>query len=101
MGRKPRGVRLDSGDLAADSIWVRQRLDETGWGDVEIFASGDLDEERIASLLDGRRAHGYVWRGHFALDFLATRRRWACSTSWWRWNAAAKCSRRPSSAPPR
>ena len=51
MGRKPRGVRLDSGDLAADSIWTRQRLDSVGWGDVEIFASGDLDEERIAKLL--------------------------------------------------
>ena len=51
-GRKPRGVRLDSGDLAADSIWVRQKLDEVGWGDVEIFMSGDLDEERISSLLD-------------------------------------------------
>src|SRR5579863_3250810 len=52
MGRKPRGVRLDSGDLAADSIWVRQRLDETRWGDVEIFMSGELDEERISSLLE-------------------------------------------------
>jgi nicotinate phosphoribosyltransferase len=52
MGRKPRGVRLDSGDLATDSNWVRQRLDETGWGDVEIFMSGDLDEERISALLD-------------------------------------------------
>jgi nicotinate phosphoribosyltransferase len=52
MGRKPRGVRLDSGDLAADSVWVRQRLDDTGWGDVEIFVSGDLDEERIAALLE-------------------------------------------------
>ena len=52
IGRKPRGVRLDSGDLTADSIWVRQKLDEAGWGDVEIFISGDLDEERIASLLD-------------------------------------------------
>ena len=51
MGRKPRGVRLDSGDVVADSIWVREQLDEAGWGDVEIFASGDLDEERIASLL--------------------------------------------------
>src|SRR4029077_11031131 len=28
--RKPRGVRLDSGDLAADSVWVRQKLDEAG-----------------------------------------------------------------------
>jgi nicotinate phosphoribosyltransferase len=52
IGRKPRGVRLDSGDLAADSRWARQRLDEAGWGDVEIFMSGDLDEERISSLLD-------------------------------------------------
>jgi nicotinate phosphoribosyltransferase len=51
MGRKPRGIRLDSGDLADDSIWARKRFDDTGWGDVEIFASGDLDEERIASLL--------------------------------------------------
>jgi nicotinate phosphoribosyltransferase len=52
IGRKPRGVRLDSGDLAADSMWVRKKLDEAGWGDVEIFMSGDLDEERISSLLD-------------------------------------------------
>jgi nicotinate phosphoribosyltransferase len=51
MARKPRGVRLDSGDVGADSRWVRQRLDEAGWGDVEIFISGDLDEDRIASLL--------------------------------------------------
>src|SRR5713226_7261482 len=53
MGRKPRGVRLDSGDLAADSVWVRQRLDEAGWNDVEVFASGDLDEDRIEALLAG------------------------------------------------
>src|SRR5947209_4175405 len=53
MGRKPRGVRLDSGDLAADSVWVRQRLDEAGWNDVEVFASGDLDEDRIGALLAG------------------------------------------------
>lgn len=51
MGRKPSGVRLDSGDLAKDSRWVRQQLDRAGWTDVKIFASGDLDEYRIASLL--------------------------------------------------
>lgn len=51
MGRKPRGVRLDSGNLAADTIWARKRFDDTGWGDVEIFASGDLDEDRITALL--------------------------------------------------
>jgi nicotinate phosphoribosyltransferase len=50
-GRKPRGVRLDSGDVAVDSAWIRGRLEKAGWGDVEIFLSGDLDEERIASLL--------------------------------------------------
>ncbi len=51
LGRKPRGVRLDSGDLAADSLWVRRRLDQAGWKEVEIFASGDLDEDRIEALL--------------------------------------------------
>jgi nicotinate phosphoribosyltransferase len=51
LGRKPKGVRLDSGDLLADSIWVRQRLDRAGWRDVKIFCSGDLDEHRIAALL--------------------------------------------------
>ncbi|MGH9866265.1 MAG: nicotinate phosphoribosyltransferase, partial [Candidatus Acidiferrales bacterium] len=50
-GRKPAGVRLDSGDLAADSRWVRAQLDRAGWRDVQIFASGDLDEKRISSLL--------------------------------------------------
>jgi len=51
MGRKPRGVRLDSGDLVADSAWARRRLDEAGWNEVEVFASGDLDEDRIEALL--------------------------------------------------
>src|SRR5579863_1013999 len=49
--RKPAGVRLDSGDLAKDSRWVRRELDRAGWNDVKIFASGDLDETRIAALL--------------------------------------------------
>src|ERR1700722_18331083 len=44
LGRKPAGVRLDSGDLAKDSRWVRRELDRAGWKDVKIFASGDLDE---------------------------------------------------------
>ena len=51
LGRKPGGVRLDSGDVLADSQWVRQRLDSAGWDDVKIFASGELDEERIETLL--------------------------------------------------
>ena len=54
MGRKPAGVRLDSGDLAKDSRWVRRELDRAGWKDVKIFASGDLDEYKIDKLI----AHG-------------------------------------------
>jgi nicotinate phosphoribosyltransferase len=45
------GVRLDSGDLAEISKKVRQLLDEKGLRYVSIFASGDLDEFRIAELL--------------------------------------------------
>jgi nicotinate phosphoribosyltransferase len=51
LGRKPGGVRLDSGDVLADSLWTRQRLDQVGWKDVQIFVSGDLDENRIEALL--------------------------------------------------
>jgi nicotinate phosphoribosyltransferase len=51
MERKPAGVRLDSGDLTKDSRWVRRELDRAGWKEVKIFASGDLDENRISSLL--------------------------------------------------
>jgi nicotinate phosphoribosyltransferase len=56
-GRKPGGVRLDSGDLVADSRWVRAQLDRAGWRYVQIFASGDLDEKRISSLL---RQHAQI-----------------------------------------
>jgi len=51
LGRKPGGVRLDSGDVLADSLWVRKRLDRAGWNDVKIFASGELDEDRIEILV--------------------------------------------------
>jgi nicotinate phosphoribosyltransferase len=51
LGRKPGGVRLDSGDVLADSLWARRRLDQAGWKDVQIFVSGDLDEWRIENLL--------------------------------------------------
>jgi len=52
LGRKPRGIRLDSGDVLADSRWVRERLDRAGWREVQIFVSGDLAEEGIAALLN-------------------------------------------------
>ncbi len=46
-----RGVRLDSGDLGALAKRVRVILDDAGLPDVEILASGDLDEYRIAELV--------------------------------------------------
>jgi nicotinate phosphoribosyltransferase len=51
IGRKPAGIRLDSGDLVKDSRWARRVMDRAGWKDVQIFASGDLDEYKIAALL--------------------------------------------------
>jgi len=51
MGRKPAGIRLDSGDVGGDSRWARRELDRAGWKEVKIFASGDLDEYKIAELL--------------------------------------------------
>jgi nicotinate phosphoribosyltransferase len=45
------GVRLDSGDIAALAVEVRGMLDQAGLSDVEIFASGSLDEYAISSLL--------------------------------------------------
>ncbi|HKV05316.1 MAG TPA: nicotinate phosphoribosyltransferase [Candidatus Acidoferrales bacterium] len=56
MGRRPAGVRLDSGNLAEDSRWVRRELDRAGWKGVKVFASGDLDELKIAKLLSRRAA---------------------------------------------
>lgn len=46
-----RGVRLDSGDVATLAREVRGILDEGGHHGIAIFASGDLDEYRIAALL--------------------------------------------------
>ena len=46
-----KAVRLDSGDLLALSKETRRLLDRAGLSRVEIFASGGLDEERIAQLI--------------------------------------------------
>jgi nicotinate phosphoribosyltransferase len=51
LGLRPRGVRLDSGDLVELSKAVRRRLDEAGLTETTIFASGDLDEFAIAEML--------------------------------------------------
>src|SRR5581483_1233291 len=60
IGQKPSGIRLDSGDLVKDSRWARRELDRGGWNDVQIFASGDLDEYKIAKLLaDGAAINAF------------------------------------------
>jgi nicotinate phosphoribosyltransferase len=51
-GHSLRGVRLDSGDLLALSRATRDLLDEAGFGEVEVLASGGLDEERIHALVE-------------------------------------------------
>ncbi|NIP78242.1 MAG: nicotinate phosphoribosyltransferase, partial [Gemmatimonadetes bacterium] len=50
-----RAVRLDSGDLAGLAVEARAILDAAGLEDVQIFASGGLDEHEIS-------AHAGRWR---------------------------------------
>ncbi len=50
-GLRPKGVRLDSGNLVELSKEVRKRLDRGGLTQTQIFASGDLNEHAIAELL--------------------------------------------------
>lgn len=52
MGKRLKGVRLDSGDLAYLSIKARKKLDEAGLEDCIIVASNSLDEYTIRSILD-------------------------------------------------
>ena len=51
-GHNLTGVRLDSGDMAELSKEVRNILDEAGWKNVRIFASGNYDEYKLAEVLD-------------------------------------------------
>lgn len=51
-GYRPKGIRIDSGDLAYLSKIARKMLDEAGFEDCEIVASGGLDEYVIRELLD-------------------------------------------------
>jgi nicotinate phosphoribosyltransferase len=51
-GTKIRGIRLDSGDLVELSKFARAYFKNEGLEFLRIFASGDLDEFRIADLLE-------------------------------------------------
>jgi nicotinate phosphoribosyltransferase len=50
-GHALRGIRLDSGDLSALAVTARRMLDDAGLDGVRIFASGDLNEYRIAEIV--------------------------------------------------
>jgi nicotinate phosphoribosyltransferase len=50
-GIRVRGVRLDSGDLAAHARAVRAILDRGGLREATIFSSGNLDERKVQQLL--------------------------------------------------
>ncbi len=52
MGRRLKGVRIDSGDLAYLSKRARAMLDDAGLRDCTISASNSLDEYTISSLID-------------------------------------------------
>ncbi len=52
-GVAPAAVRLDSGDLAAHARRTRRQLDAAGLTQVQIIASGNLDEREIARLVAG------------------------------------------------
>lgn len=52
MGKRLKGVRLDSGDLAYLSKKARKMLDSAGLQDCIIIASNSLDEYTISSLIN-------------------------------------------------
>ncbi|MDE7313908.1 MAG: nicotinate phosphoribosyltransferase [Eubacterium sp.] len=52
MGKRLKGIRLDSGDLAYLSKRARKMLDHAGLSDCKIIVSNSLDEYTITSILD-------------------------------------------------
>lgn len=52
MGKRLKGIRLDSGDLAYLSKKARKLLDEAGLTDCKIIVSNSLDEFTITSILE-------------------------------------------------
>ena len=49
-GHEPVGIRIDSGDLAYLSNQARKMLDEAGYPNAKICASGDIDENVLIAL---------------------------------------------------
>lgn len=51
LGKRPKGVRIDSGDIAYLSKKARKMLDEAGYSDCGICASNSLDEYLVRDLI--------------------------------------------------
>ncbi|HPW00497.1 MAG TPA: nicotinate phosphoribosyltransferase, partial [Oscillospiraceae bacterium] len=51
MGVRPKGIRIDSGDIAFLSKQARKMLDDAGYPDCGIVASNSLDEYLISDLI--------------------------------------------------
>lgn len=59
-GNSLRAVRLDSGDMVQLSQQVRELLDQSGFPEVRIFASGGFDEFKIQKILaDGAQIDAF------------------------------------------
>jgi nicotinate phosphoribosyltransferase len=68
LGHEMVAVRLDSGDLLADSKHVRRILDEASLHETKVLVSGDIDEFRIADLLQaGAPIAGFGVGGNLAV----------------------------------
>ncbi len=67
-GHRMTAVRLDSGDLGADSRLCRARLDEAGLHEVRVLASGDIDEYKIERFVrNGAPIAGYGVGGNLGV----------------------------------
>jgi nicotinate phosphoribosyltransferase len=51
LGFRPKGIRIDSGDIAYLSKETRKQLDDAGFSDCKIVASNSLDEYIIRDIL--------------------------------------------------
>lgn len=51
LGKRPKGVRIDSGDIAYQSKKMRKMLDDAGYEDCKIIASNSLDENILRDLI--------------------------------------------------
>lgn len=61
MGKRPKGVCIETGDLGYISKKVRRALNDAGFPDCNIYASNALDEDIIRELLqNGARIDGFL-----------------------------------------